>query len=1303
MSKIQKLSICGIRSFDHKNTIAIEFKAPLTLIVGVNGSGKTTIIECLKYVTAGELPPNCANGQSFVHDPKMSGEKEVMAQVKLLFTSIEGHRMVCARSMSVTVKKDSRTFKTLEGSLRMQKGGERNVISSRVFEMNSIMPRMLGVSKAVLENVIFCHQESSLWPMSPPKDLKVIFDTIFEAYKYTKAIENIKILQKNKRQELVVLKQGEDHAKADNEKAKKLKQQEERLRRQCNALHEQNAEFEEKIREAQRQWEAVNNELGQVNLIVGELTGKRIERQTKDESVKILRENLVEMNESEADLQKMLGEHAERIEVYKQELVEKKELYGEKEDELTTARKQQSLRERECGSFEAEKSSNERQVDNRNRMIQDAARTHGIYGFEDVDDTTAAAFMREITKKARDQQTEFERHRAEQVEKVQEQQKVLTSLNEQLSGLRSSKTAYRQQVESHDRKISSIQQSKNDLPADEGSKVTLESQLKEVQEKLQSAKSDLANATWDAEIEQATAAIRRLEEAREKLDNEQREAVQRAGDSAQLDYVQKELKGGEQSLATIIKAHQESLNAVVGEGWTPKTLDTAFQRALDKSMAEVKEAQSQRDASVRQYDAISATFNERNNSLKEKQDEIKKAEQKIKQLANCTPQEYSEVVEGLEEDCDSLKRESASFQRVQEYLQSCISDAKKKHVCRTCARSVDADELETLLKTVKEQQKKYVDSEQNKKNLKECLQELEDAKKASSFVDTWERITEKEIPQLKEQVSQAERSRANLSEQVNGEEAIVKDKESKQRDINSHKKTIERIVGLSQQIVSFEKQIKELAAKQESAGLSRGLEAIQSDIKSNDVQRKAQLNAQTEATNNRDRKRAAISALELEASKVTGALRQAEYNLKQKQALDEQEQEHRASKADAQKNIRDIDLQLEARTSELEQQQEKYADITRRGDEADREQQEKANKLNTTVNKLNAIVQDIKAYHDRGGDDQLAQAKEAQHAAEADVARILSEQRKVAQNIKELEQQATRYADSKREISDNLRFRRDLEQLKAVEAEIEVLEARGAEADAERLNAKARRWQDKRNDLAADQAGVIGELKGLDRELVEATDLYNSEYKDSGKKYQTAHILVETTKAAINDLGLYWNALDKAIMKFHTLKMEEINRIIDELWRRTYMGTDVDTVLIRSENVDGTTRGNKSYNYRVVMVKQDMEMDMRGRCSAGQKVLASIIIRLALADVFGHSCGMIALDEPTTNLDADNIRALAQSLSEIIKIRRAQSNFQLIVITHDEEFLTQMNCGDYTDDYWRVYRDENQNTVIDKQNISAVL
>ena len=50
----------------------------------------------------------------------------------------------------------------------------------------------------------------------------------------------------------------------------------------------------------------------------------------------------------------------------------------------------------------------------------------------------------------------------------------------------------------------------------------------------------------------------------------------------------------------------------------------------------------------------------------------------------------------------------------------------------------------------------------------------------------------------------------------------------------------------------------------------------------------------------------------------------------------------------------------------------------------------------------------------------------------------------------------------------------------------------------------------------------------------------------------------------------------------------------------------------------------------------------------------------------------MALDEPTTNLDYKNKCGLATALAQIIASRAAQANFQLVVITHDEEFVSVM-------------------------------
>lgn len=74
MSRIDGLTVQGIRSFAPDERESITLYTPLTLIVGYNGSGKTTVIECLKYATTGELPPN-SKGGAFIHDPKASGTR----------------------------------------------------------------------------------------------------------------------------------------------------------------------------------------------------------------------------------------------------------------------------------------------------------------------------------------------------------------------------------------------------------------------------------------------------------------------------------------------------------------------------------------------------------------------------------------------------------------------------------------------------------------------------------------------------------------------------------------------------------------------------------------------------------------------------------------------------------------------------------------------------------------------------------------------------------------------------------------------------------------------------------------------------------------------------------------------------------------------------------------------------------------------------------------------------------------------------------------------------------------------------
>ncbi|KAK7234110.1 G-quadruplex DNA binding protein [Aureococcus anophagefferens] len=228
-----------------------------------------------------------------------------------------------------------------------------------------------------------------------------------------------------------------------------------------------------------------------------------------------------------------------------------------------------------------------------------------------------------------------------------------------------------------------------------------------------------------------------------------------------------------------------------------------------------------------------------------------------------------------------------------------------------------------------------------------------------------------------------------------------------------------------------------------------------------------------------------------------------------------------------------------------------------------------------------------------------------------------------------------------------------------------------------------------------------------------AGDLKGARYKGVEEKHRKALINKETTEMAAKDLEHYWGALDKALSNYHSLKIEEINRIVRELWQITYMGEDIDSIEIVSGEDAGSNRaavlqlprvqiasqgpGQEKGDSTSLQRKAGAALDMKGRCSAGQRVLASIVIRLALAQTFCIKCGILgarrAGGEPGPR--RRRARSLARRLSRIIAERAAQHNFQLVVITHDEEFIGTLRnelaftqAGVNMPHYWRISRED---------------
>ncbi|KAF2401675.1 DNA repair protein RAD50 [Trichodelitschia bisporula] len=1303
MSKIDKLLIENVRSFSSPQVI--QFYSPLTLIVGYNGAGKTTIIEALRYATTGELPPNSTAGGAWIHDPKLAGENEVKAQVKLQFTSTSGEKIITSRHVQLTVKNKTRSQKTLDATVSITTtGGEKSTYTTRVLDLDKLMPERLGVSKAILESVIFCHQDDSLWPMAQPAQLKKKFDEIFEAMKYTKAVENIKIIKKKQMDDLSNYKLQEQHAKENKDRGAKAERKSELLYEEMEALRAKEEELRAKIKEAAQKSQDAWDHAAKFEKIVTELAGKRIQAEAAEKTIRTLKQHMHEMEDSDEELRSMQEQYEERLAFHHDEIEKLRKSYEGHQYSLERCRKRLGELQSLIGQYKAEKEEYERQLASREELIRDLARRHGIRGFETtaIRDTHVLDFMEKIDRLAREQNNALEQLRREAHEEYRKAQDALNRLSERRSVLTQSKSGAGQIIRGNDHKIGQFQAALDKIDIDEGSQAAFESSIVELERKLVAAKSEQESAQFDAQIRTAEGKLRTLDDEKDACDSELIEAMRRAQDSARLDFLRKELKDRERSLETMTGAHGDRISKVVGRSWTPATLETVYQDALGERVSAVKEAEVQRDGVSRELEQVQFKLRNASSDLKEKERDLKVHKMRVSEVVGDDGSTYPEFLEEAESSYNLLKHDNTSYESMKDYYKQALKVAEDSNACRLCYRPFKArgDEAKTKFLQRLNQLIEQAAETTRRDDLQSAEETFTEAKKVRSDYDAFVRL-EKEVPELTKDCERLQALSEGLVSKLEDHDANIKELLDVKRDVDSLLKTVQSIAKYNTEIGSFQSQIQDLARTQGTDNQMRSIEDIQTDQRQATEKIRAINASLQQLRTDRERAQRALNSLELEVRDTRSRLSVIIGQLKERDNFQQQIEDLKVQSAKQREEIKQADLEIQSVLPQIAQAQASLEETRRVGEEREREKLAEVSKLSESLHQLRLASRAIDAYIERGGPEQLQRSIQDNREQEKVYPKIEEMMKTTTRAIKQVEDDIRNRSDTQRAITDNLTYRENLQNLETLRAEMAELEAYNAEADKERYEREAGRWQVERNKLSADQATIVGSLKSKDDQLQQLLQEWETDYKDAAYKYREAHIRVLVTRAAVDDLGRYGGALDKAIMRYHSMKMEEINRIIDELWRNTYQGTDVDTIMIRSENE--TQKGNKSYNYRVVMIKQDAEMDMRGRCSAGQKVLASIIIRLALAECFGVRCGLIALDEPTTNLDRDNIRALASSLSQIIEIRKQQANFQLIVITHDEEFLRFMNCSDVADYYYRVSRNQNQKSEIKRQDIQAVM
>lgn len=1303
MSTIDRMMILGVRAFSTRNGETIRFEPPLTIVAGQNGSGKTTIIECLKFATTGMLPPGSKLQGAFIHDPGLEGEREVMAQVKLQFHAPNGTRLVATRSLQLTVKKATRSQKTLEALLLMDRHGQKTTLSTRVAELDQQVPNYLGASTSLLENVIFCHQEDSLWPLAESSVLKKKFDDIFEAAKYTRAVDELKKIRKKHREDLGRLEEVQNSAKKDRTRARTVQRKCEALQAEIEGLREQSSELQHKMNAAKARADAAEKDSEQFSNIVGELSGLKRQAEGLEGRITDLEKNLKETDESDEWLENALTEFDVTLVRYEQDKQNKLSEYNELVEEYNNLKGQHTDKLTIRGQLVQSQQDHNAQIEERRQLIQQAASKHKIRGYDNLDDEDKVEdFLFKIRKIRKDKITALDKASRETDAEKQEGQTVINQLRHRKDALQYEKDTAKRIIADNDRDIGEVQKQINQIKADEGSKAVIETQIEELRNRLGVIRGSLQGSDLDSKLAQSEAELNMLEQTASKLENELIQGTQRAGELAQLTHLQQQVKESKRSFNTMTEAHGRAISSLIGE-WSSETLENDFERAQLDAKNELVETERQRDMISRELDRNLDRQRNLKDDLKRKKEQARHHEDTVKQAIDAEIDDFEESLRNAQFRLESARDTAKGLGGLADWFEKVLDTAADRHACRLCERpfkSVDDPALKRFKAKVEGLIKK-ASTEESKAELDEAVEDHKRISNVAVSYESWKNVVNDVVPVMEREVQQLDIEHDKLLTRVESHDAQVDAKRAVVRELENISKIVSNILKTQCQVHELTSKVEDITSRQSQSGGLQTLEDIKDAIEANkdkiSAARKTLKRLQDErSSNERDEHN-----IELQLGQRNTEMAGVDAQLKDKARLVAQMEKCRNTIQKQRGMIDKLDRDIQKLDPELAAAEERQEELKRQIHKRLQELQEEVDAIGDSANALEHITRPIQAYRDRGDEARLVSTARDIKSYEQQMEGLDTRKTQVTKAINKLDKQLQDSEHVKRHYDENLSYRRNVRALKNVRAEIEQLESKDAHIDRDRLLEDHRRQMEIYHEFSARREGVVGEMKVKDQQLGELWEEYQTDLKDAALRYKEAHIKFETTKAAVEDIGRYGTALDRAIMKYHAIKMEEVNNIINELWQRCYQGSDIDTIAIKSEAEAKAT--TKTHSYRVVMLKRDVELDMRGRCSAGQKVLASIIIRLALAECFSKDCAVIALDEPTTNLDKDNIEALANALHEIIQARKEQKNFQLIVITHDEAFLSRIRCGDFTDHYYRVSRDKDDNSIIEKTSILEMM
>lgn len=1303
MALLHSLEICGIRNFNPDNKQTVFFQTPVVLFQGPNGSGKTTILESIKYALTGDLPVGTNGGKGFINDPKMSNKNSTKGSIKIKFTDAEKNTLTISRVIQVShTAAGALQFKKVNYSVRKRNKDDPDMvqdISGRCVDIDAYCCTALNVSKSIFNNVLFCHQENSLWPLDEPKKLKEKFDDIFEATRYKKCVESLR----------KTIKEKETHLKTgikDQLKAKKeLKDHVDFQRTKLEDKKEKLSDVKKLIEQSKNELKPLEDRMKKILDLEESLGALQRKLSAKEEEKKGIINQQQTLRKDISDIFDGTDEELEtKINTFKDEQSSEETHIRQLERNVHNINKQletESLniqnKQVKIGQMKEEQNQYKKKLEEIQGLIDKLRIELDIEDFGDQE-----ILLGELANALKSQENEFNQLQKENGIEENELQKQIDKLREE--------NAKTEQL--IDSKTTSTQECKNKL---EEIKYKLEeldtsdSQLKNITDKIENLQSTLTKLKNSFNENEK---LQEIQELKDFIDNKEqcREKLEREYTVLQRNYATEQKIESEKSLVLDKQSQIKKIQSKHSQNLIKLFSDDIPKNNLKKSVMNIQNNQdieyNRHTKAVNKLEKelvnLETTLDINKAMLKTNQQELSTNKRKLTEL--CKGKDFLMTLNESYKKKEKLQKTRGHYSAAKIMYEAFVGKLESEKCCPVCKTNFKnnllalPDIIQDLKGKIDNIPSDLMQVEVELKKEEEYYNELQRMNTVNHEIET---LTNTKIPKLEQEISLLTEQFEDKSMEL----AAEKDSLEKPRQL------IEICKNLITDATLFDQYQIDISKANNSI---KDMEEIIEKVPSNRSRQENEMEldaVKAELSNTKRRYDTSKNMLEQHRDRCQDLNKKIQTEIQkqidiqklvqEKPLLEIQNREYNEKLVRLRSEIEELILNLASQKKELKDSIENKNNVTKKNIQIKEKARTKLLSNQNSLSDIHKLQRITRDYERQKTSEKLTKSIEELAELKVTVSNLEKNKTESLHSIGQKKEALAKRESHFRALKDNVTLREIQKKEKLIETNIQEIKQKIGGYNYRQVFEEKQKKIEEINKKQREINTLNGQMEEIQTQTDELEEeLRKPEYRTANINYKKTFYYYTLNILALEDLKKYAAVLERSVLKFHEERMIQINRMIKSLWRTIYRGNDIDYIEIKTDESMTTSGGagrRRTYQYKVVQVKNNIELDMRGRCSAGQKVLACLVIRLALAETFSSHCGILALDEPTTNLDKANISSLSDALSELINSRENQSNFQLLIITHDEEFLRSLTQVQNIDSYWQVKRNPGGSSIVERQ------